>query len=839
MKTSFSYFLRLFLSLFISIAFVIPAFSQAGSNDATFNSTDQGFGSGDGANGTITAAVIQSDGKIIIAGAFNTYNGTARNYITRLNTDGSLDASFNPGTGPNSTIQTAAIQTDGKIIIAGLFQSFNGTARNNIARLNADGSLDATFNPGTGSNSTIYSIAIQTDGKMVIGGAFTAYNGTGRNNIARLNTDGSLDAVFNPGTGAGAFVYSIVIQSDEKIVIGGAFTFFNSTARSRIARLNTDGSVDASFNPGTGANNIIYATSIQSDGKIIAGGQFTTFNGSARNSIVRLNTDGSLDAGFNPGTGANNTIRTTAIQSDGKIIVGGLFTFYNGTVTNRIARLNTDGSLDAGFNSGPGANNTIFVIAIQSNGQVIMGGLFTVYDDAAPNRIARLNTDGSLDTNFNFGTGANNIIYTTALQGDGKIVSGGDFTGYNGISRTKIARLNADGSVDASFNPGTGANNSIRTTAIQSDGKILIGGVFTSYNGTTINRIARLNADGSLDAGFIPGTAANSTIYTISIQSDGKIIIGGAFISYNGTAVNNIARLNSDGSLDAGFTISTGSGSTIYTSSIQSDGKIIIGGDFSAYNGTARSKIARLNADGSLDASFNPGTGANSTISTTSIQSDGKVVIGGAFTTFNGTPRNYIARLNTDGSLDAGFNPGTGANNVIYTTAIQGDSKIIVGGFFTTFNGTVKNRIARLNTDGSMDASFIAGTGANNTIRTTSIQSDGKIIIGGDFTAYNGTGRNRIARVIAGGGGTSTYDYFRSITSGNWNSPATWESSPVADFSSGVISPATLAPDFNANAITIRGPHTVTVTANVVIDQTTVATGGNLIVKTGVTLTVK
>ena len=460
--------------------------------------------------------------------------------------------------------------------------------------------------------------------------------------------------------------------------------------------------------------------------------------------------------------------------------------------------------------------------------------------------IPALSQPGSYDPTFNTtdvgAGGANGTILSTVIQSDGKIIIVGGFTMYNGTARNNIARLNTDGSLDAGFNPGTGANSTIHATAIQSDGKIIISGLFSSFNGTARNNIARLNSDGSLDAAFNPGTGTSSTIYATAIQSDGKIIIGGTFTAYNGTARNNIARLNEDGSLDAAFDPGTGGGGTgafIYNITIQTNGKIIIGGLFTFYNGTARSRVARLNTDGSLDAGFTPGSGANNAIRASAIQSDGKVIIGGLFTTYNGTARSKIARLNTDGSLDTGFNPGTGADNTIFTTAVQADGKVIIGGLFASYNATAINRFARLNADGSLDAGFNIGTGANNTIFASSIQGDGKIIIGGLFTSYNGTARTRIARVIASGGGTSASDYFRTIASGTWNTPATWESSPVADFSSGVISPATLAPDFNANTITIRGPHSVNVTANVVTDQTTVITGGSLTVISGVTLTVK
>jgi len=359
---------------------------------------------------------------------------------------------------------------------------------------------------------------------------------------------------------------------------------------------------------------------------------------------------------------------------------------------------------------------------------------------------------GDLDITFNPGTGLNGNVQTTTVQADGKIIIGGEFISYNGTARHRIARLNADGSLDATFISGTGANHFVNTTALQADGKIIIGGWFTSYNGTPINHIARLNADGSLDATFNPGTGADSMVTTTALQADGKIIIGGYFTSYNGTTRNGIARLNADGSLDATFNPGTGADSMVTTTALQADGKIIIGGEFIYYNGTARNRIARLNADGSLDATFKSGTGANDFVNTTALQADGKIIIGGYFTSYNGTPVNHIAGLNADGSLDASFNPGTGADNSIETTAVQADGKIIIGGWFTSFNGTSRNGIARLNAGGSLDTSFNLGTGVDGNfarVETIAVQADGKIIIGGFFTSYNGTARNKIARLNA------------------------------------------------------------------------------------------
>ena len=202
--------------------------------DASFNPVT--FNSGNAVNSSVNSIVIQSDGKIIAGGAFYSFfNNPARNRITRLNSDGSLDATFTPGTGFNNTVSSLTIQADGKIIVGGDFTSFNGTSRNRIARINIDGSLDATFNPGIGfyNNNTytdIYAIIFQLDGKIIVGGVFTSYNGTPINNIARINSDGSLDVTFNPMPGFDGDVYATAIQPDGKIIVGGEFNFFNGVA---------------------------------------------------------------------------------------------------------------------------------------------------------------------------------------------------------------------------------------------------------------------------------------------------------------------------------------------------------------------------------------------------------------------------------------------------------------------------------------------------------------------------------------------------------------------------------------------------------------------------------
>ncbi len=211
---------------------------------------------------------------------------------------------------------------------------------------------------------------------------------------------------------------------------------------------------------------------------------------------------------------------------------------------------------------------------------------------------------------------------------------------------------------------------------------------------------------GSLDASFTQaGTGFNTFVFDLALQTDGKVIVGGAFFQYNGTTQNYVTRLNTDGTLDAAFApTGTGLNNTVISLAVQTDGKILVGGSFTSYNGTTRNYIARLNADGTLDATFAPtGTGLNGGVTTLILQADGKVLVGGGFTDYNGTTRNRIARLNADGTLDATFVPtGTGLSGQVQKIVLQADGKVLVGGGFTDYNGTTRNRIARLNADGTL-----------------------------------------------------------------------------------------------------------------------------------------
>ena len=780
--------------IFFPLAIVLSSvfcFAQHGQNDPTFNPTDIGFGNGDGFDGDVDVLAIQSDDKVIVGGGFSEYNGTERNHIARLKTDGTLDSSFQVGTGFDWSVTSVALQSDGKIVVGGYFSSYNGNPCNNIVRLNTDGTFDNSFNLGSGftvnyngipESAVIHDIAIQGDDKIIASGDFDNYDGTTVYRIARLNPDGTFDNTFDPGPETSGEFNTIGLQSDGKIVVAGSCQSCNGTSSNNILRLNTDGSTDTSFNPGTGFNGTVFQLDIQSDDKIVVGGGYTFFDGSPRKYISRLNADGTLDNSFDPGSGFDFFVYSIVVQSNQSIIIGGQFSIYNGTNSNGIIRLNTDGTVDNTFITGTGFQSRVYALAIQSDDKIITGGDFFIYNGTSRNNIARLNSDGSIDNSHNPGSGFNDRVYSIAIQDDGKIICGGAFTSFNGNTHNRIVRLNTDGSLDNSFDTGTGFegyNRRVNSVVIQDDGKILIGGdLLDSYNGNTITPLVRLNSDGTLDASFDTGTGftgLSPSINSLKIQNDGKILAGGDFSEFNGTSRNDIARIHPNGSLDNSFDPGTGPlNASIKAIDVQNDGKIILSGGFNSFNGANRKKIVRLNSDGSVDNYFYSGDGFDERVVSVTVQEDGKILAGGFFTTYAGTPQNRIIRLNSDGTIDNSFDTGVGISGNVHSIIIQDNNKIILGGNIFSYNGNPGRGITRLNTDGTLDNSFDVDPAFDAGVDALAVQSDNKIIAGGRFTSYNNIGRNRIARLTNGCVDISLSNQWSSITANNDDATYQW-----------------------------------------------------------------
>jgi uncharacterized delta-60 repeat protein len=674
--------------------------------DGVTDPLTSGFGTG--FNSTVRTIDKFSDGSMLAGGSFTTFQGLTRNIIAKINSDGTDNSAFysNLGSGFNGgDVIKVLILNDDSILVGGSFTTINGNTRNYICKLNSDGTLDTSFNLnlGTITPGSINTIVKTPDGNYAIGGRFDGVNGNlSYSDLVKIDQNGNLITSFVPqAPNYTRGIITIAVQPDGKIVVYG-YLQNNLPEINRVMRYNADGTFDNSFNSNLG-NNILSGGAdfgsvlLYPDGKIlILGGILGTISSFTLNGILRLNSDGTPDSAFMTqiGTGLSVSAFTAAggfIQEDNKIVIGGYFNLFNGAGCSNLIRLFDDGSRDFQFTI-PGVQATNYAISTlleYSNSLVVIGGDFTQFNETTVGRIA--------------------AYYRPT---DDRILVGGRFTTYNNTTANRIIRLNTDGSIDNAFIYGSGFGTSpsheIKTIKIQTDGKILVGGHFTSYNGTTRNNIIRLNSDGTIDNTFTVGTGFNDSPFNILLQSSGKIVIGGPFTTYNGSTANRIIRLNTDGSVDNTFTIGTGFNNLTLSCELQSDDKIIVSGLFTSYNGTSYTGLIRLNSNGTIDNTFTVGTGLNTYALCIRIQFDGKILLGGAFTTYKGITANRIIRLNSDGSVDNTFTIGTGFNNTVESIFIQSNGKILIGGAFSSYNGDGSGLygLIRLNIDGTVDRKY-------------------------------------------------------------------------------------------------------------------------------------
>lgn len=763
--------------------FSLARYNSDGTVDATFGTN--GFARPSTLGGSSYSLAIQADGKIVVAGT--RYNGTNNDIsVMRYTSSGILDLSFDGDgealtpVGTNSEIgRSVAVQTDGKIVVAGYARmgTYDDIA---VVRYNVNGALDTTFDTdgitttAIGSRTDVSnSVVVQPDGKIVVGG----YSDNGSNYdyaLVRYTTSGGLDGTFD---GDGIVTTAVL-----------------------------------------GSNETIESIALQADGKILATG-FVNNGGKFDVGVVRYDTNGAVDNSFN-GDGRVITSASSfddrpykvCVQSDQKIVVG-VYTPIGGSIsTFSLVRLNTNGSLDNSFD-GDGKKSTPIEInlestgvAVQADGKILVGGA-QVFDSARNFALARYDSSGALDPSFD----ADGIVITpiaqsgdvalsVTLQPDGKIVAAGSAgSGFN------LARYNTGGTLDASFDgdgrktvlfPGGGLSpsSSSRAACVQPDGKILVGGQFSDlfFSGTFIRSydfaLARLNADGSLDntfdgdgkktISFVGNSssvaAAFEVLNAIDLQADNKIVVAGQ-ASNGSNADFGVARMNPDGSLDGTFDgdglalIPIGSAFDGATAvDVQSDGKIMLAGF--ATNGTfSEIALARLNANGSPDGSFGSGGkvitsigGATGEIFGLATQSDGKVVVAGRWK--NGSFYDVIVlRYNTNGTLDTSFD----ADGMAITTLGAGDDsgssiqiapdgKILVAGSYN--NGTNTDfALLRYLPNGALDSVF-GGDGIVTTDIGSSgdaanallLQTDDSIVAAGYATISN-SADFAIARYIPGG----------------------------------------------------------------------------------------
>src|SRR5262249_22149361 len=645
----------------------------------------------------------------LVAFRFSVYLGAIAFRV--MAADGDVVQTFAPQIVRSGEVSQLLLQPDGKILAAGQFTTSNGTLRPYLARFTADGSLDSTFAPAVITFPA--QILLQPDGKILVRG--TAF---------RLNSDGARDQTFNPSK-----IGYLALLPNGKIVVNDS----SSGYMTGLSRLSASGALEIDGSAASMGNVVYITTAVaQPDGKVIFAGNFSNYNGSERRGFARLNTDWSLDrsfpAGLGPiGPGFFGSVSEIVALTNGKIYIAGGFTGYDFAPRPGIARLNSDGPLDASFDP-PKPDAPVSKIASLPDGGLLIAGSFTAVGGVPRPRIARLKVDGSLDTSFDAPTAFDGPITTMAGQADGKILLGCSFSKIGDSLHFGIARLNANGTLDPTFNGGVASSalgnvQAVRRTAEE---RYVIAGSFTQVSGVERPGLARLNADGSLDPVFNPSSSVVKQPTAIELSPDGK-----TFVSSASEGSSRVVRLNADGSVDSTFKTASFTG-TVNALILQSDGRLLIGGFLLASPiASSQQLIARLNSDGTPDLTFSFSSQENGRISALHVLADGKILVGGSFQSIGGVSRTNLARLNSNGTVDASYD--LSANEASYSTIrftpyIWG--KVLVGGGFTMLAGMARNGLALLNSDGSLDATFVPALGVS--ARAVGVLPDGRILLAAD-----------------------------------------------------------------------------------------------------------
>lgn len=634
------------------------------------------------------------------------------------------------------------------------------------------------FNEG----ATVNALARQADGKLLVGGDFSTYNGRPRKNFCRLMPDGSLDNDFIAAGGFDREVNCITLQPDGKILVGGHFATYNGQMSTSIIRLNVDGSIDRTFSVGNGfyfgersynyssGNGNVHAILLMPDGKILVGGYFVNYNGQKSPGLVRLNQDGSIDRTFqNYFTDGSEEVFALALHK-GRILVGGRFNKYSGVTTNGFVKVMMNGSLDVGFNLGGEGmqfETVIRSISVQPDNKIILVGRITRYNGYEIGNIIRLNENGWIDKKFFLSRFNKTDLHTTLIDESGNIYVGGEFTQYHDLVRGGIIKLMPNGTPDKNaLATNIFGDVVVKTLLKTEDGNIIVGGRFSKLSFHFRKSIGVIDGkDGKIIAGlFSPSWGFDGPVQKIIPLGDKKYLVAGDFTTFNSRLVYNMMVINESGERDTSFLFPFYKYTleSLNDIQLQKDGKILIAGQI-ADNDNKRFALVRFNNDGSPDESFFTGGGfGRESVNSIQIQPDGKILVGGTFEKYDGVPVNGVIRLNTNGTLDNSFKPmlKTEASKIL----LDKQGYVYVLGI-SRLNNEIVSNIIRYTPTGVYDKTFNPAKAGYSRADVVAIamQQDGKILLGGVFTIANNERYEGIIRVLNDGMPDNTFRLDKQI----------------------------------------------------------------------------
>jgi len=651
-------------------------------------SLDTNFWSAFNGQGCINDLVVQSDDDIVCGGQgleLADVGTDPTRHLLRVQSNGFADGSYPVFNGPRAYVAGLDVETEDQqildqVTVFGAFNEGTTTQINWLGFLDTGGSVVASQEDGVANDGPILARLTTSGGKVFVVGNFSVAFGNQANRVMRLNANGTLDTSFAMSGGPNGDVTGAVLLSDDSLVIVGAFTKVNGVTCNRIARLLTNGQVDNSFSYNGGANAPILSIGYLTSSALYVTGAFTTFNGQTRKGLAAITTSGGLlttFASFNPSLGVSEVgiVHDLVKDASGNFVVGGDFNWFGGAYAPNLVRLESDGGVDASFSAGLGPDGVVYDVDLASDGSIYAGGDFGGAATRPLGGVARFDDTGAVDAAFTPIVTRNDNspapVYAVLAESGGTVLVGGHVRKVDGQAREPLARLDQDGRLNAAFNPqvtiASGTNLQARTI-LAVNGGCYVGG-YVTYEGLARGFFTRLTATGALDTTFAPTSPAANVVITAglvheaSLQRDGSPVICGEFLEIiDGSFFSNpqrrgLARFSATGALDE-FDSTTGAMSYTYVYSVASEpkGQVLFSGRFTTYNNVARARIARTSKDGSLDESFDPGAGVPDSAWVVRRVGPRMGLVGGAFLTYDGTSRKGLAAF----ELDLQPTPGTG-----------------------------------------------------------------------------------------------------------------------------------------------------------------------------------
>lgn len=546
------------------------------------------------------------------------------------------------------------------------------------------------------------------------------------------------------------YVLATARLPDGSVVIGGQFVSINGVLRSNIAKRLSDGTLDPNWHPSI--DGTVAALAVDGDGNVYAGGEFTHTDGYFRRNLVKISPAGSVVADWDPSP--DGLVQTVLVGTAGEAFVGGWFDNIGGLARSKLAKISvSSGTADPQWNPAPAPANAITSLRFSHDGQLYVGGQFQGIGDFPQRRnIAKVSMTGAGAVDPDWGPSPNTTVTDIAVAPNGDVFVAGEFTQFGAtlkLYRWSVAKLSGVGNGDpiAEWDPFDSAQyNVARHVVVSDDGWVYLSGGLTYFSqpGNVPQAILRVSAEGAgtVDTSWKPGV--NGDVYSISTNAD-KVYAGGQISDVAGQVRLGFVALDAYANPESPFDAEAPGGSNVATAR-QPDGRLIVSGQFGKANGQLRRGLLRLNTDGSLDMGWNPSP--DGTVSAIAFATDGSVIVGGYFSQIGGQPLNAIAKLSSvDGTADPMWKPALAG----YVRTIISDNAgfIYAGGTFSHGTGAAYQRnLVRIGEGGigEVDPEWVPDP--NGEVQVLSLDGHGALFVRGNFLTMNGEPRKRIAKLL-------------------------------------------------------------------------------------------